>query len=170
MRYLAPITMLILALAITQPVVAQSSEPDDAAGWNAYFEKDYATALKHFRSLAKQGDAVAQNMLGEMYREGQGVPKNYKEAVRWYREATKLGNIGAQRNLGRMYRDGRGVLQDLVMAYVWINLATNNGCLLANERRDEIHAKLTAPERKQALKLSKLCLRKPAKCPEYSAD
>ena len=49
MRYLAAITMLILALALVQPVAAQSFKPDYGAGANAYDDKDYATALRHFR-------------------------------------------------------------------------------------------------------------------------
>ena len=36
--------------------------------------------------------------------------------------------------------------------------------------RDKALAKLNASERKLALKLSKLCLKKPEKCPEYSDD
>ena len=54
MRYLAAITMLILALAIIQPVAAQSFKPDFKVGLDAYFKKDYATALRHFRPLAKK--------------------------------------------------------------------------------------------------------------------
>ena len=73
-----------------------------------------------------------------------------------------------------MYRDGNGVLQDLVMGYVWNNVAPTSLAAelkyLASKPRDEIYAKLTAPERKLARELSKLCLRKPAKCPEYSDD
>jgi TPR repeat protein len=33
--------------------------------------KDYATALRLFRSLAEQGDATAQEHLGVMYENGQ---------------------------------------------------------------------------------------------------
>ncbi len=134
MRYLSAITMLVLSLAITQPVAAQSFKPDYKAGWEAYHQMDYATALRHWRPLAQQGHALAQFILG------------------------------------RMYRDGLGVLQDLVMAYVWLNLAATNGLRHWGEDRDKVLSRLTAPERKLALKLSKLCYKKPAKCPEYSDD
>ena len=128
--------MLVLSLAITQPVAAQSFKPDYKAGTKAFLQKDYATAVKNFRPVAKT--------------------KDFKMC--W-----------AQLYLGLMYRDGLGVLQDLVMAYVWLNLAATNGLeYLDNKDRDKVLSRLTAPERKLALKLSKLCLRKPAKCPEYS--
>ena len=59
MRYLVAIAMLILALALVQPVAAQSFKPYYDAGDKAYTQNDYATALKHFRPLAKLGDAEA---------------------------------------------------------------------------------------------------------------
>ena len=52
MRFLAVITLLILALAIAQPVAAQSFKPDFRAGMDAYGRNDYATALKHWWPLA----------------------------------------------------------------------------------------------------------------------
>ena len=64
MRFLAVITLLILALAIAQPVAAQSFKPDYLAGLSAYVQKDYATALKHWRPLAEQGGSWAQHSLG----------------------------------------------------------------------------------------------------------
>ena len=84
MRFLAAITMLILALAMVQPVAAQSFKPDYDAGYKAYEQKDYATALRHFRPLAKQGHAAAQFWLGYMYAEGEGVPEDDVAACAWF--------------------------------------------------------------------------------------
>ena len=86
MRSLATITLLILALAMAQPVAAQGFKADADAGFAARSGGDYATALRHWRPLAKQGDANAQTWLGQMYRMGHGVTRDYKEAVRlrWY--------------------------------------------------------------------------------------
>ena len=47
MKCLAVITMLVLVLALAQPVAAQSFKPDFDAGGAAYMQKDYATVLKH---------------------------------------------------------------------------------------------------------------------------
>ena len=174
MRYLSAITMLILALAITQPVEAQSFKPDYSAGYYAHNEKDYATARKHYEPLAKQGHANAQLMLGILYYYGKGVLKDYKQSAKWFRLSAEQNHRGAQSWLSQAYHHGQGVLQDLVMAYVWQNVAitkfTGVEASIHSKTRDEIRAKLTAPELKLARKLSKLCLKKPAKCPEYSDD
>jgi len=42
--------------------------------------------------LAERGDAEAQDILGNMYYNGQGVPQDYKEAARWYRKAAEQGD------------------------------------------------------------------------------
>jgi hypothetical protein len=41
------------------------------AGWKAMDKGDYATALKEFLPLAKQGYALVQASVGSMYHEGQ---------------------------------------------------------------------------------------------------
>ena len=54
---------------------------DHAKGLDAAQRGDYATALKEFKPLAEQGDAIAQHNLGVMYGRGQGVTQDYKTAV-----------------------------------------------------------------------------------------
>jgi hypothetical protein len=48
---------------------------DFQKGLTAYKSGDYATALREWTPLAKQGDAFAQYNLGVMYGNGQGVPR-----------------------------------------------------------------------------------------------
>ncbi len=55
---------------------------------------DYATALREWRPLAKQGNASAQFFLGLMYGEGLGVPQDYAKAVGWLRKAAEQGYPG----------------------------------------------------------------------------
>ena len=50
---------------------------------------DYATAVREWKPLAKQGHAKSQYNLGVMYRGGQGVTQDYKTAVEWFRLAAK---------------------------------------------------------------------------------
>ena len=84
--------------------------------------------FKTTREKAEQGDAKAQNLLGVLYYNGNGVPKNYVEAVKWYRKAAEQGNAKAQLNLGWMYRYGRGgVRKDSVESYAWFRLAKAKG-------------------------------------------
>ena len=127
MRYLATITMLVLAMALVQPVAAQSFKPDYLAGLSAYVKKDYATALKLWRPLAEQGHAKAQYFLGLMHANGQGVTRDYKEAVRWYRMAAKQGNRAAQFWLGSVYHHGQGVAKNDKEAVRWWRMAGDKG-------------------------------------------
>jgi len=51
-----------------------------------------AATIKQWRKLAKRGNADAQDKLGAIYANGQGVPKNYAEAVKWFRKAVEQGH------------------------------------------------------------------------------
>jgi TPR repeat protein len=42
--------------------------------------QDFAEAVKWFRKAAEQGDAEAQNNLGAIYAQGQGVQRDYIRA------------------------------------------------------------------------------------------
>ena len=46
--------------------------------------QDYAEAVQWYRKAAKQGDANAQNNLGVIYDNGQGVPQEHVQAHMWY--------------------------------------------------------------------------------------
>lgn len=83
MRFLAAITMLIVALTVVQPVAGQSFTPDWGVGYIAYLKSDYATALRHWRPLAKLGNNYAQHWLGRMYHDGKGVVQDLVMAYVW---------------------------------------------------------------------------------------
>ncbi len=92
---------------------------------------------------------------------------DWATAVKHFRRAAKhdslWGNV-SKRILGTMYRDGRGVMRDLVMAYVWFDLGG------AGQELAQLRSRLATSEHELARKITKLCYRKPAKCPEYSDD
>jgi TPR repeat protein len=116
------IATIILMLSAA-PVTAGPLEDAIAAGGRG----DYATALRLFQPLADNGNAIAQFILGEMYRHGRGMPRNDTEAVMWYRKAADQGYARAQLNLGVMYADGRGVPKDLGECVKWYRLAADQG-------------------------------------------
>jgi uncharacterized protein len=97
------------------------------AAMAAYQKGDYATALQLSRSLADQGDARAQSILGLIYYGGRGVSRNDNEAVRWFRHAADLGDATGNLYLGVMFADGRGVPQDYAEAAKWYRLAADLG-------------------------------------------
>ncbi len=98
-------------------------------GIAAYKRFDYATAVREWRPLAEQGDAVAQYYLGNLYRTGQGVPQDYAEAERWYRRAVEQGNASAQYNLGIKYYNS--LPHDYAEAAKWFRKAANQGDAVA---------------------------------------
>jgi len=130
---------------------------DFNAGLDAYNAGDYATALREWRLLAEQGDALAQTALGFMYRDGLGVSQDSAEAVRWYRLSAEQGDAGAQTALGSMYELGRGVPQDFLQAYMWLNIAAANGHEIALEHRDRIASLISPADLSEAQRLARLC-------------
>ncbi len=75
------------------------------------------------KKKAEAGDVEAQNNLGVMYRDGNGVPKNSAKAVEWNQKAAAQGDEYAQLNLCQMYSQGEGVSKNMARAYAWCNLA-----------------------------------------------
>ena len=94
----------------------------------AYHKKnDFSSALVQYRKAAELGFADAQNNLGSMYVQGQGVPQDYAEAIKWYRKSAEQGNASAQYNLGSMYDNGQGVPRNYAEAAKWYRKAADQG-------------------------------------------
>ncbi len=118
-------SLMVGAFFMFGAVSAQAQDFDK--GLAAYYTGDFSTALKEWRPLAEQGDALAQYNLGLMYRNGNGVIQDYAEAVKWFRLAAEQGFAKAQYNLGLMYQNGNGVVQDYAEAVRWYRLAAEQG-------------------------------------------
>ena len=73
---------------------------DYQKGLDAANRGDFATALREWKPLAEQRNAVAQKDLSVMYAFGKGVPKDYVYAHMWGNLAAANGN-----ELGGMLRD-----------------------------------------------------------------
>ena len=119
--------------------------------------QDYAEAMRWYKLAAAQGNAFAQNNIGDMYQEGNGVAQDYAEAVRWYKLAAAQGNTDAQFNIGKMYQSGNGVAQNLVRAHMWSNLSALNGDADSVKLRDAVAAKMTPQQIAEAQKLAREC-------------
>ena len=133
---------------------AQKAGLDQAAG--AYGRADYAAALRIWRQLADQGNASAQNSLGQMYLQGKGVPQDYTQAVSWHRKAAEQGAALAQFTLGSMYEGGIvGLEPDYVQAHKWYNLAAARGDPWGAAWRDELAKKMTHAQIAEAQRLAR---------------
>eukprot|EP00245_Coleochaete_scutata_P017141 TRINITY_DN8262_c0_g1_i10.p1 TRINITY_DN8262_c0_g1~~TRINITY_DN8262_c0_g1_i10.p1 ORF type:complete len:156 (-),score=32.91 TRINITY_DN8262_c0_g1_i10:203-670(-) len=77
--------------------------------------KDLTEAVKWFRLLAEQGDALGQCNLGVCYEIGYGVAKDLKEAVKWYRRSAEQGNAMGRRTTKSQSFEGMKVVEEQFM-------------------------------------------------------
>jgi TPR repeat protein len=123
------ITFVLSIIGLVVPAWA-----DFQAGMDATTRGDYATALREWRPLAEQGDALAQYNLGVLYRKGRGVPQDDVQARQWYAKAAAQGQAKAQFNLGTLYFNGEGTPKDYQQALRWFRLAADQGEALAQTK------------------------------------
>ncbi|MBK5281401.1 MAG: sel1 repeat family protein [Nitrospiraceae bacterium] len=124
-----PIALVLSVMCLAVPAWA-----DFQAGMDANNRGDYATALREWRPLAEQGDALAQYNLGVLYRKGRGMPQDDVQARQWYEKAAAQGQTKAQYNLGILYFNGEGVPKDYQQALRWFRLAADQGEALAQTK------------------------------------
>jgi 5'-nucleotidase (lipoprotein e(P4) family) len=94
---------------------------------NAYYEGNFTEALAIWRPLAEQGNARAQNNLGILYRNGEGLVQDYEASRLWLLQAAAKGHARSQFILGTMYDYGQGVAQDYATALRWYLQAAASG-------------------------------------------
>jgi len=96
-----------------RPLKTAASECEIRGGeYVAYDRADYRTALRVWMEDAENGDAKAQNYVGEIYEKGLGVAPDYAVAAVWYQRAADQGLERAMLNLGQLYELGQGVEAD----------------------------------------------------------
>jgi uncharacterized protein len=137
MNRLLILPILLFTLLVGTPAFSA----DFQKGLTAAQSGDFATALREWEPLAKQGNASAQFNLGLMYDNGTGVLQDYKTAVKWYRLAAEQGIAPAQFNLGLMYANGTGVLQDYKTAVKWYRLSAKQGNASAQNNLGQMYRK-----------------------------
>lgn len=89
--------------------------------------KEFWTRFDELSSLALAGEADAQNLLGEIYYEGNTIDRNYTQAVYWFREAFRQKHPAAIYNLGLCYTNGQGVGRNKSIGTALFRQATNLG-------------------------------------------
>ena len=83
--------------------------------------------IERLRPWVEKGKAWAQSMLGEMYRDGEGVDQSYQQARELYNLAASQGDASAQYDLGVMYQEGQGVDQSYEKAAEYYEAAARQG-------------------------------------------
>ncbi|WP_421696105.1 tetratricopeptide repeat protein [Aestuariivirga sp.] len=127
------------ALALGLILAASGTAWADAYqdGMKAFGSEDYAKALSLLLPYAKDGNAEAAYLIGEMYgprswgQKGEnrnGVEQDNAKAIMWWGEAAKKGNSDAQLKLGWWLMKGQGIVkQDEAAGMNWLLMAANQG-------------------------------------------
>ncbi len=97
MRVLPP---LVLVASMFAAGLALTDAYED--GFAAYANRNYAAALRFWAPIAEDGNVRAQNSMGILYQNGQGVPRDKAIAFKWYLRAALNGSTDAQYNIGLM--------------------------------------------------------------------
>ncbi|MBR4746492.1 MAG: sel1 repeat family protein, partial [Desulfovibrio sp.] len=108
-------------------------------------------AVGRFREAAVQGDAEAQNNLGNCYDKGySSVERNPVAAVVWWSKAADQGVAMAQYSLGRCYANGEGVNADMAEAVKYYRKAAELGAAVAQDALGKCLANGEGVERNEA--------------------
>ncbi len=116
---IAACLVTLFACATKPPTVAQGLEFYDAG--------EYSKAFETLNKLATEGNALAQQALGVMYQNGQGVTKSEHLALFWFRQAAANNNASAQYLLAALLEKNVGASGNLSEAIKWYRLAASNG-------------------------------------------
>ncbi len=123
---------LLLIAGLSQALPVAAAERDDAYG--AYQTGHYRRALREAlkRIEANSSDAAAMTLVGEIYRQGLGVPANQKIATEWYERAAERGDMNATYALAIALLDDASGRRDPAKAGVLLRQAAAAGNAAAN--------------------------------------
>jgi hypothetical protein len=85
--------LLLAGLPLTLPAAAAERDAAYGAYQTGHYRRALSEALK--RIEADSSDAAAMTLVGELYRQGLGVPPDQKIATEWYERAAARGDINA---------------------------------------------------------------------------
>ncbi|MDE1151478.1 MAG: tetratricopeptide repeat protein [Micavibrio sp.] len=130
-----------------------------------YNDGKYDQIVNTLQTLSNAGHQGAQELMGIMYRQGQGVPKDSEKAFDLLSKAAEANRPLAQHHLGVMYYQGEGVAADPVEALKWLHIAIVHypdgpEKDRAKQDRDNIYAQLTRRDKDRAMQMTRDWLNK----------
>jgi TPR repeat protein len=127
----------VMALAVLGLSWSAASAGTYEDGMKAFTNEDYAQSLTILLPFAKDGNAEAAYLIGEMYgprswgQKGEnrnGVEQDNAQAIYWWGEAAKRGHAEAQLKLGWwLVKGGDVVAKDEAAGMNWLLMAANQG-------------------------------------------
>lgn len=119
---------LLTALGLTLLLLGCASQPATVAEGLALLDNgEDAQAFALLDRLAQAGDPQAQQAIGVMYENGQGVKKNIPQALFWFKQSATNNNPSAQYLLASMLERGAGGPAERMQARKWFARAAQNG-------------------------------------------
>ncbi len=106
-------------------VAVMALRPSDAR--SAMDSGHYSIAREFLQQAAQDGNARAQNTLGNLLYLGLGGSRDQRAAAAWYLESALQGNTDAQINMARHYILGLGISKDPMRAFAWLFHARSAG-------------------------------------------
>ena len=79
-------------------------------------EPDYPKALDWLQKAEAAGEKAADELLGDLYYEGNAMPVQYSKAFSCYQKCGDIKRAGSWYRLGEMYRLGLGTTKNLIQA------------------------------------------------------
>ncbi|HYD19464.1 MAG TPA: hypothetical protein VEF76_13395 [Patescibacteria group bacterium] len=131
-----------------------------------YKEGKFDDVAKNLKPLSEGGHHGAEELMGIMYRLGQGVKADQLKAFDLLNKAAEANRPLAQHHLGTMYYTGEGVpAADPVTALMWLHIAIVHYAdgpekKSAMESRDNIYTQLTRREKDRAMEMARSWLTK----------
>ena len=92
---------------------------------NDEINKDEEKGVEWLKKSAEQGNAEAQELLGNCYMQGTGVDKDEKTAAYWHEKAAEQGRTFSQSELVRCYEQGIGVEINDKIVVKWLEKLTD---------------------------------------------
>jgi hypothetical protein len=102
---------------------APSADDLDDQGATAFDNGDYQAAMTLWKEAADRGNADAEDNIGQLYEEGDGVNQDYGQAMQWYQRAAQDGSASALGDIGDLYKNGSGVERSFATALQWYRKA-----------------------------------------------
>ncbi len=116
------IKYLLAGLLILLALQTRADDYDDALA--VLTNKDYSSAYRAFKRLAKRDHAEAQFQLGMLYLFGKGVDQDAQKGISWLKQAAEGYSYMAANELGQIYLAGQWVKPDETEAIKWIELSS----------------------------------------------
>ncbi|WP_369642041.1 tetratricopeptide repeat protein [Acidovorax sp. A79] len=99
----------------------------------------YEEAYADYIVFARQGNALAQRVVGEMYFRGQGVPRSSEAAYQWNLRAAAQGDHLAQFSVGYFHENGLGTPKSIEQAREYYFLSAKQDYGPAQEKLGDLY-------------------------------